>query len=64
MWNKYKRQCRICKKSIKVTEKRIGSNRFSHCSTELESEEGVHFVAETNPTHVWFCNECWEEVRK
>ena len=53
-----KRNCKICNKEINV-EVRKGNHR--RCT----SEEGVFFnYTNKNDIGCWFCNECWEEIRK
>ena len=52
----FKRKCVICFKQIKVTLE--GPMEFGK---KYVSDEGVLFI---HRKRVWFCNECWNEIRE
>lgn len=59
-------RCEICKKPIKVREKRFGNNNNVigiKIKTIKDSAEGVYFVHQ-NIRGVWFCNSCFKEIIK
>jgi len=59
-----KRMCKVCKKEITVELNRMGYKQWvGKIGTRkriITSVEGVYF----DEGKVWFCNGCWEEVRK
>lgn len=65
------RKCRICKKKIEVKIDRMGRRGFTSKGKAHDitiSEDGVFFetgkIIDKSHSGVWFCNDCWEEVRK
>lgn len=60
------RTCTICKIEIKVEIKKIGRpTGQGGIAQNLDSDEGVLFILSNSyKGGYWFCNDCWEEIRK
>ena len=56
-----KRGCRVCSKKIKITRERFNTTHNKRIRT---SDEGVFFNFDEGNIGCWFCNECWEKIRK
>ncbi len=54
------RNCRICKKGIKVFIEVKNNNKMAYANQKfkkyLDSDEGVNY------NNVWFCNNCWSMI--
>ena len=64
MRNRNKAKCIICEKEIKTKQETFGNRAWGgKCISRRCSDEGVFFTINEN-SGKWFCNSCWEEVRK
>ncbi len=63
----FMRGCVVCEKKIVVVEDKMGNGGHTAHKTKMffrrTSEEGVFFCMSHN-SGKWFCNKCWEQVRK
>lgn len=64
------RNCIVCEKEITIKKENIAKMvslkmTKQHRTTITLSDEGVAFSNDPSAHHlVWFCNDCWEKVRK
>lgn len=60
------RKCRVCEKKIMTKIETIARNKWNTTKNRNKvyrtSNEGVLFTLDSNCA--WFCNECWELIRK
>ena len=63
------RGCVICKLAISAVKETVGirhrtTTKGSARLTVTSSDDGVFFETSDKGSGVWFCNHCWEKVRK
>ena len=56
------RKCRVCEILINI-EWSKGRAKGGKTRCRVDSEEGILFYSGPY-ARVWFCNECWEQVRR
>ena len=60
-------KCRVCEKEFSVKQEHIGTGKWKLGSNKNKymttSDEGICFYM-GGPVRPWFCNSCWELIRK